>query len=32
MKSGGKDGMGTVVSNLFKWQDTGMHQNTLMEA
>lgn len=32
MKSGGKDGMGTVVSNLSKWQGTGMRQNTLMEA
>ena len=31
MKNGGKDGMGTVVSNLFKWQDTGMRQNTQME-
>lgn len=31
-ENGGKDGMGTVVSNLFKWQDTGMRQNTQMEA
>lgn len=32
MKNGGKDGMETVVSSLSKWQDTGMRQNTLMEA
>lgn len=31
-ENGGKDGMETVVSSLSKWQDTGMRQNTLMEA
>lgn len=31
MKNGGKDGMETVVSNLSKWQGTGMRQNMQME-